>query len=598
MSGEWLGLVLLAAVLAGLLWNKPADAVLVGALILASLLGLVRPAEAFAGFSNAGMLTVAALYVVAAGLRETGALDSLGRLAFGGAKSERGVLARMAAAVPVMSAFMNNTPIVAMLIPVIEGWCKKNRVSPSRLLIPLSYLCILGGTCTLIGTSTNLVVAGLMKESVTANPSLAPALEPLSFFELGRVGLPYAVVGIAYLMLVGPRLLPARKPFLDQLSESRRDYLLNMRAEPHCPLVGQRVDDAGLRNLPGLFLIEIQRGGESIAPVTPENRIQAGDVLVFTGVVTTIVDLKRIPGLTPEGDDGYVAEGAAQRERRLVEVVLSRTASCLGKTVRDAQFRAVYNAAIVAVHRGGERLEGKIGDFELRAGDTLLMQTGPHFAEAYRNRSDFLLVSGVDEYRPVRYDKAATALALLAALAVLMATGMLEIVVAAFLVAGLMVASRCISLSDARRHVDWSTLITIAAAFGVGKALDNSGLVERFAEGLVSVAGPLGPYGVLLAIYLTTTVFTELVTNNAAAALIFPFAVASAAQIGASPRPFVLAVAFAASASFITPLGYQTNLMVQGPGGYRYSDFVRIGLPLNLLLLTCAMVLIPMAWPF
>jgi len=282
----------------------------------------------------------------------------------------------------------------------------------------------------------------------------------------------------------------------------------------------------------------------------------------------------------------------------LCEAVVSSAAPCLGKTIRDADFRATYNAAVVAVHRGGERLIGKVGDFKLRPGDTLLLQTGPHFARAQRNNRDFLLVSGIEDSRPLRSDKAVLALGLLAVLVVLMASGIIEIVTAAFLVAGLMVLFRCISITDARASVDWQTLITIAAAFGLGKALENSGLVEESAGAIVAFAGPYGPYAVLAGVYLLTSVFTETVTNNAAAALVFPFAVAIASQLGISPRPLVMAVTFAASASLVTPLGYQTNLMVFGPGGYRFTDFVRIGLPLNFLLLATATLLIPWVWPF
>jgi len=591
-------IAVMALVFWGLLRNHAPDVLLLGAVVLVTAVGIVSPREALVGFSNAGMLTVGALFVVAAALRDTGALDVAGRWVLGKTETERGALVRLAGSVTGMSAFLNNTPIVAMFIPIIVDWCKKHRLEPSRLLIPLSYLSIFGGTCTLIGTSTNLVVNGLMQETSAADPALRESLAPMGFFELGAVGLPYAVIGIAYLLLVGRRLLPTRKGFIEKLTESSREYLVNMQVQPTCRLVGQSVQEAQLRRLPGLFLIEISRQGEVIAPVPPDQILRADDTLTFTGAVGTIVDLERIPGFVPLAADASESRPAPRRGRIMCEAVMSPTSPAISRTIRDADFRARYNAAVVAVHRGGERLAGRVGDIVLRPGDTLLLQTGPHFARANRNNPDFLLVGGVDDARPVRHDRAMISLVLLLLLVVLMVTALMEIVTAAFLIAGLMVLTRCISPADARRSVDWQTLITIAAAFGLSKALVNSGLVSVVAGLLVDVTRGLGPYGVLAGVYLMTSLFTETVTNNAAAALVFPFAVAIGGQLGVNPRPFAMAVAFAASASFMTPLGYQTNLMVYGPGGYRFLDFVRVGLPLNLLLLCCATVLIPVVWPF
>jgi di/tricarboxylate transporter len=569
-----------------------------GALVLVTVARIVTPDEALVGFSNSGMLTVGALYVVAAALRETGALDIAGSWVLGKTNSECGALLRMAGSVTGMSAFLNNTPIVAMFVPIISDWCRKHRFEASRFLIPLSYLSILGGTCTLIGTSTNLVVNGLMQETSTSDPSLREALAPMGFFELGYVGIPYAIIGILYLLFVGRRLLPSRKDFMDQLFDSSREYLVNMKAHPHCRLVGQSVQEAGLRQLPGLFLVEITREGEIISPVSPDQLLRADDLLTFTGIVGTIIQLERIPGLVPVAGDELESQVKSRKNRVLCEAVVSQTSPAVGKTIRDSDFRAMYNAAVVAVHRGGQRLAGKVGDIVLRSGDTLLLQTGPHFARANRNNPDFLLVSAVDRARAIRHDRATISLALLLLLVILMVSGIIKIVIAAFLIAGLMILTRCLSVSDARRSVDWQILITIAAAFGLSKALENSGLVSVVAKSFVDLTEELGPSGVLAGVYLMTSLFTETITNNAAAALVFPFAVAIAGQIEVNPRPFVMAVAFAASASFVTPLGYQTNLMVFGPGGYRFVDFVRVGLPLNLILLICATLLIPVVWPF
>lgn len=598
---EWtvvFALIVLGAVFFGLVRNYAPDALIVGGVVLFALAGIISPEQAFQGFSNTGMLTVAALYVVTAGLRETGALDILGNWLLRGAKTEQGVFARMVGSVTGVSAFLNNTPVVAMFIPLLNTWCRRNRVSASRLLLPLSYLSILGGTCTLIGTSTNLVVNGLMTDTYNSDPDRWVGLEPMGMFEIGRAGLPYAIVGVVYLWLIGRRLIPERKDFLMSLGDTAREYLANMRVEPGCLLIGQTVEQAGLRHLEGLFLVEIIRNGRPIAPVTPSQVIEEGDTLTFTGVVENIMDLERTRGLTPIQDDPAALGLLQRRSATLCEAVVSNSSPLVGKGIRDSNFRSMYNAAVIAVSRGGQRLKGRVGDIRLREGDTLLLRVDAHFAAAHRNDPDFFLVSSVEDSRPVRHDKALIALGLTGLLIILLSTGFISTVMSAFLVAGLMVGTRCVSVSQARQSVDLRTLITIAAAFGFGAALEESGLVGVIAHGVVDRVDIWGPIAVLIGVYLVTSLFTEVVTNNAAAAIMFPFVLSLSQLMEVSPRPLVMVVALAASASFVTPLGYQTNLMVYGPGGYKFTDFMRVGLPLNLLLLTTAAVIVPWIWPF
>lgn len=586
----WLTVGVVAALVVVLVRSLLApDVAFLGAVAVLAVARVITPEQAFAGFANPGVLTVGALFVVAAGLRETGLLDQLGYRMLGGARTERTVLTRLAAVVVPLSAFLNNTPIVAMFMPIVMDWSRRHRVSPSRLLIPLSFFAILGGTCTLIGTSTNLVVHGLM---------LSHGLAGMSLFEIGLVGIPSAVVGAAYLLVTSRRLLPDRQELLEQLGAARREYLVEMLVQAGCRLAGQSVEAAGLRHLPGLFLIEIDRQGEVIAPVGPDDVMQVGDRLAFTGVVRSIVDLESIPGLVPVADAAYEIAPRQQRRRRLCEVVVSERSPLVGKTIRDADFRARYGAAVVAVHRGGTRVERKIGDIRVRPGDTLLLQTRPHFLRAHRNDPAFYLVSDVEEWRPLRRDRAGIAGALFVALLLLMTTGWVDLVVAAMLVAAAMVAGGCIAAGEARRSVEWQVVVTIAAAFGVGTALETSGVASWLATQIVATTAPLGALAALAAVYVAGSLLTALITNNAAAVLLFPVALDTARLAGASPRPFLVALMLAASASFMTPIGYQTNMMVYGPGGYRFSDFLRAGAPLNLLLGLVAILLIPAFWPF
>lgn len=585
----WMTVAATAGALILLALEKPADLVFLAAIVGLSIFGVVTPDAAFGGFINPSLLMVAALFVVTAGLRETGVLDAVGSKLLGPVSTPTAGLLMLALLTIGTSAFMNNTPIVAMLIPIVIQWCRRNRVAPSKMLIPLSFMAILGGCCTRIGTSTNLVVNGLMEKS---------GLTEMGFFEIGFAGVPCAVIGLFYILTIGRKILPERKEFMEQIGDARREYLVEMNVTAGCRLIGQTVEAAGLRRLHGLFLIEIDRRGTVIAPVSPDTVLDANDRLVFTGVVSTIVDLKKIPGLEPVADQ-YDESQQEQRRRRLCEVVISRSSPLIGQTVKEAQFRSHYNAAIMAIHRNGERIKTKIGEVELEAGDTLLIQTGPNFVQAHRNNPDFYLVSDVEGSQPVRHERWWVAILIFGILVVTMlqASGTTAML-AAFIAGGLMVLTRCMTAADARQSVEWPVLIAIGASFGLGEALKSSGAAAALSEHLVAVTQPFGPWATLAAIYFVTMVLNELITNNGAAALAFPFALEAARLSGLEPRPFVMAVALAASFAFGSPVGYQTHMMVFGPGGYRFSDFVKAGVPLNLLLWIACVILIPFLWPF
>jgi len=475
---------------------------------------------------------------------------------------------------------------VAMFIPAIQDWAQRLGIPASKLLLPLSYAAILGGTCTLIGTSTNLVVDGMLQSTLGIN---------LGLFELAWVGIPLLVIGGGFLVLFGHRLLPDRGGISEEL-DLVREYGVEMEVASPGPLAGKTVAEAGLRALSYGYLTEIDRNGRLITAVEPDRTLQAGDKLYFVGAPECASELRRIQGLKPANGSVHKLE-VENHQRCLVEVVLGPEFSALGQTIRDSRFRTRFNAVILSVSREGRRVPGKLGDITFRMGDTLLLEASEQFVAQYRFRRDFLLVSALNDSTPPDFHKAPRALGILGVMVLLSASGLLSILEAAFLAAGGMILAGCLTASRARRSVDLPVLVVIAASFALGNAMTVTGAAEWVASSLLSF-GPLTPWVALALVYVLTAAFTEMITNNAAAVLMFPIALAISEQLGVSVLPFAIAVMFAASASFITPLGYQTNLMVYGPGRYRFTDYVRIGTPLSLLVGVVAVGLIPLVWGF
>jgi di/tricarboxylate transporter len=587
---EWQGILTLAtlfSVLSTLMLTRySADLVLMAALALLLIVGVLSPSEALAGFGNPGVITIATLYVVAAGLKETGAVQWIARRLLGNPKTARGAQFRMIAPTGILSAFMNNTAVVAMFIPAIQDWAQRLGIPASKLLLPLSYAAILGGTCTLIGTSTNLVVDGLLQTELDIH---------LGLFEMAWVGVPLLLIGGAFLVMFGSKLLPDRGGIREELDQVRK-YGVEVEVISPGPLVGKTIAEAGLRALSYGYLAEIERDGRLITVVDPDRVLQAGDRLYFIGAPECASELRRIQGLRPANGNVHKLD-VANHQRCLVEVVLGLEFPALGKTIRDSQFRTRFNAVIFSLAREGQRVPGKLGDITFRVGDTLLLETSQQFVEQYRFRRDFLLVSALNDSTPPDFRKAPRALGILALMVLVSASGLLPIMEAAFLAAGGMIVSGCLTASRARRSVDLPLLVVIAASFALGNAMTVTGAADWIVGGLLGI-GDLSPWQVLVLIYLVTAIFTEMITNNAAAVLMFPIALALAQQLDVSVLPFAVAVMFAASASFITPLGYQTNLMVFGPGRYKFSDYVKIGVPLSLIAGAVSVTLIPMVWSF
>jgi di/tricarboxylate transporter len=563
------------------------DIILVGGLTLLLLAGVLSPEQALSGLANEGMVTVGVLYIVVAGLRETGGIGWIVHSVLGRPRSLQHAQIRLMAPVAAMSAFLNNTPVVAMFIPAANDWAKRNRLSVSKLMIPLSYASIVGGTCTLIGTSTNLVVNGmLIKETNSAG---------LAMLEIAWVGIPVMFIVFIFILLFSKWLLPERVPAISRYDDAR-EYTVEMLVEKGSVLSGKSIDDAGLRQLPGLFLIEIDRQGQIMPAVSSYEVLRDGDRLIFAGIVESVIDLQKTKGLTPASNQIYKLDSSRQ-DRVLVEAVVSDSCPLVGKSVCKGRFRDFYNAVIIAVARNGRRVQQKIGDIVLRPGDTLLLESHHSFVEQQRNSRDFFLVSEIEDASPPQYHKAMLAMSILALMILLVTTGWLSMLKASLLAAGLMIITRCTSGREARRSVDWQVLIVIAASFGLGTALQNTGAAESIAISLIELAG--GNAGISLAfMFAATALLSAVATNNAAAVIMFPIALTTANSLGVSLMPFVLTLMVAASASFATPIGYQTNLMVYGIGGYRFLDYLRIGIPLTLLVGLTTIIVVPLVWHF
>ncbi len=564
------------------------DLVMMATLICFAATGILSPVETFAGFANPVVAAIGALFIVSAALRETGALEmTLGRV-LGRFAGTRRAMVRMTIPVAALSAFLNNAPIVAMMTPTVIDWARRHRTTASKFLIPLSYASILGSITTVIGTSTILPIVGLVDQA---------GLPEWSFFEPAPVGLMIAGAGLIYLALVAPGRLPAHLEDAEELTERSREYTAAMRVTADSPLAGQTVEEANLRNLPGLFLVEIDRGDRVITPISPDQLLERGDILVFAGVVSTIIDLQRTRGLEPAAKSELLTSLPGGRNRPMVEAVVSASSPLIGRTVKESNFRSVYDAVVIAVHRNAERVPGKIGDIRLRPGDTLLMQCAPEFMRLHQNSRDFYLASELPGARPPAIEHARIALAVLLAMVLAVSLGGIHISIAAFVAVAALIGTRCISATRARQSVDWSVLITIGCGLGIANAMARSGAAHFVASGLVGSVGELGAIPTLIVIYLLCVVMAETLHHNAAVAIMFPIALSSATQLGASPEPFVMTVAIASACAFAFPISYQTHLIVYGAGGYRFRDFLRVGIPLDLIAAAVALTAIPRLWP-
>lgn len=594
----------LVGIIVALYYEKyAAELVMLAALLILVCFNVIPLKDALAGFSNETIFTIAGLLVVGTGLQTTGAIEFISRAMLGQPKQGTPLL-RLIAPVAILSAFMNNTPLVAFFLPIFVHVARKLRTSPSKLLIPLSYASVLGGTCTLIGTSTNFVIHSALQEK---------GLPGIGMWELGWIGIPVTIAGLTYLCTIGSRLLPVRTDILEYAETHPREYTVELIVRPTCSLIGVPIRKSGLRDLPGLYLYAIERDNERISPVSPDQELQVDDILCFSGVVSTIVDTQKIRGLEPIDHHEQILPHPALSElpsphgtptasprsgNMLCEAVISPTSPLVGMTVKEADFRSRYHASIIAVHRSGEKIEQKIGQIVLQPGDTLLVDAPEDFTKRWRNSRDFFLVSGLEDSAPVDHHRAWVALAIFAGVVLGMTFFPKQAALFSLIGAAVTVLAGCTTSREANRNIDLSVLILIAAALGVSKALDSSGAADWIAVRLTGWASSYGgDVAVLAVIVMLTGVLTELLSNNACAAIMGTLAFSTAEKTGMDPRPLLLAVAVTSSYGFATPLGYQTNLMVLGPGGYKFRDYLKVGIPLDIICWVMTIIIVPLVWP-
>ncbi len=565
------------------------EVVAFGVIALLGLGGLLEPGEALSGFSNEATLTVAAMLVLSAGLERAGVVDHVGtflaRVAKGG-----GVRLVFLIALPtaLLSAFMNNTSIVALMIPVALTLGRKLKHSASKVLLPVSFMAILGGTCTLIGTSTNILVDSLYRRA--GGPGFG-------MFEFSGLGLCYLLVGGAYVVLLVPRMLPPRAALSQLLGpDEPGQFVTEVSIPARSSLLGRRLLDV-FGEASEVRVLELVRNEEATLGPPPETALLAGDVVLLKGTARTIHDMVSQGRVVPEtGVSDGESETISRVDLRVAEAVITPNSRFLHRTVRDLGLSRRLGIRVLAVRRLGRHHQYKLRDLVIRSGDVLLLQGERGAMRGIQEEGDVLLIEGVDETLTVPR-KAPAAIAILLLVVVLAAAKVAPIVMLALAGVVALLATGCLTLPHATRALDSGVLFLLAGMIPLGLAMEKTGLAAHLAGAVVDFAGPRGPYFLIGAIYLMTSLLTELLSNNAVALLVTPICLDLAGRLGVDAKPLLMAVAFGASASFATPIGYQTNTMVMGPGGYLFRDFLRVGLPLNVLMFFAGTLLIPLFWP-
>jgi di/tricarboxylate transporter len=566
------------------------DVIFMGGLLLLMVTGVVHPNQAFDGFSNPAVFTVAALFVVAAGIQRTRALGFLDKVVFNEADSTRTVLAKMMASTAAMSSFLNNTPIVAMLIPQVQQWSDRSGVHASKLLIPLSYAAIVGGLITLIGTSTNIIVSNMLEER---------GLEPLSLFSLTWIGLPAAILMVLWFVIYGYRFLPDRSihkissPSEGGRNNNRSAYQMDLKLPADSDLRGKTIEEAGLRGLMNAFLIHIHRQGRIIGPIGPDFILQEGDLLTFIGDIKAIDDLMVHKGLLR----GTPILDGSEPDLPLYEAVVAPTSILVGKTLKQIDFRSRYHAVVIGIQRQADEIRGALGNLPIVAGDLLLIEAKEGFDEIANNDKDNFYLVNRKGFRQLPLNAKANLALVVSFLMIIVASlELVPIVTSSLIAATIMIGTGCVKKEQIMASLNLPLLLVIASALGIGQAMETSGLALGIAQHITGFTSEYSPLMVIAGIYLITNLLTEFITNNAAAVLMLPIALTLGSQIGISAHAMAITVAIAASASFLTPIGYQTNLMVMGAGRYRFTDYFKAGYPATIILFLVTISVVNFLW--
>jgi di/tricarboxylate transporter len=577
--------VVLLFILISLYWNimGVSFTFLIGVVTL-GIFGVLTPAEIISGFGNEQVAVVILMLLFSDVIRKTDIIEFTFDRLFVHARTYRGFVGRMTLAVAGFSMFLNNTPLVAVMMPYVNSWTKKNNFAPSKFLIPLSYASILGGSATLIGTSTNLIV-----NSMVIDQTILPNMAKLNMFDFAWVGIPMIILGTLYLVLFGNMLLPSNAGVVDDFSASSREYVIEARVPTRSHIIGKTIGESGLLDIKGLSLTAIIRKSFRIIEVPSDIVLDHDDLLVFKGETRNIADLLSAKSglILPE-------VGLLTRVRRanVNEVVISQNSSLINESVRNSNFRGKFDAAIIAVHRNGEKIEGKLGNVMLRAGDVLLLFSGENFLSRAKDTFDFYFISKVTEYLNLDWYKSLILIGGIFLVIILAAMNIISLFMGLIIMILVSMVLKVTHPKDIPNNIDYNLALVIVMSLALGTAMIKSGAADLVANGVISAFFPFGKIGVLLGIYLITALLAAYITTKAAVAIVFPIALSVAQMLGVTGTPFVLAVAYAAACTFITPHGYVTNLMVYGPGGYSFKDFLRIGLPLTIIYTVTAVVIL------
>ncbi len=583
-----LALILIGTILLFALDVFPVDKVsllVLGALIVA---GLVTPEEAVSGFGNVATITVACMLAISYGIERTGALNyAANKLVELAGVSETRLMLAIMLSVGALSAFINNTAAVAIFLPLTLSATRKRSLDASKFLMPMSFAAIFAGTCTLIGTSTNLLVSGLVKSHVEWD---------IQMFEFTEMGLVFFVTGILYMIFVGRFLLPSRRTTESLTEDYRlRHFVTELVIQPNSPLIGRTLAETSFRELHSIEVIEIIRGDLRLLPSEEEARLRRGDMLLVQGEPSTFMNIKNEVGVTLKAltvDDRFL-----QNENIvLAEAFVSPSSRLVDSTLKEVDFRRRYKANALAIRSHGRTIREKIGRVRLEYGDSLLILTERKLLDDLRATRDFLVLEEVGGPF-LRKAKIPFALSIFAGIIVAAATGWMSILEAAVVGTGLMLLFGCFRVREIYNNLHWQTIVMLGCLIPLGKAMESTGMAEFIARNLIENLEAYGPAAVLSGLYLVTMLLTSIMTNNATGVLMVPIAFSVASTLGVSPKPFVFAIMFAASASFMTPVGYQTNTFIFGAGNYKFSDFLKVGGPLNFLFWLLATILIPYFWP-